>query len=107
MLHISTMLTGCFGLNVTGLFVAVSVEPYEIGFFVGFGFGRTDVDLSHGDGRGFVTKLGSVVTCHADVDDQVTRSVKEKINLNLTMNENSNTHESRHSLHPQARWNCR
>lgn len=62
-------------MNVTGRFVAVSVEPYEMGFFVGFGFGRTDVDLSHGDGRGLVTKLGSVETCHDDVVDQVTRSV--------------------------------
>lgn len=39
------------------------------GFFVGFGLGLAGVVLSHGDGRGFVIKFGSVETCH-DVDDQ-------------------------------------
>jgi hypothetical protein len=36
---------------------------------VGFGLGLAAGGvLSHGDGRGFVTKFGSVVTCHG-VDD--------------------------------------
>lgn len=53
-------------------------DPYAMGFFVGFGFGLTDVDvLSHGDFV-FVTKFGSVVTCHG-VEDQVSATTKETI----------------------------
>lgn len=51
-----------------------SVETYVIGFLVGLGLGRVDVVLSHCDGRGLVTKFGSVVTFHV-VDDQVTNSM--------------------------------
>jgi hypothetical protein len=46
------------------------VVPYIIGFFVGFGF--DGVVLSHGDGRGFVIKFGSVVTCHGVEDHEPT-----------------------------------
>lgn len=64
-------------MKVVGfLVVLTAVEPYVIGFFVGFGFGRAGVVLSHGDGRGFVIKFGSVVTCHG-VDDH---APKEKQN---------------------------
>ena len=76
-------LTGGLGLKVVGFLVTVcaAVEPYVIGFFVGFGFGLAGVVLSHGDGRGFVMKFGSVVTCHG-VDDQEPLIDKKNI-LNL------------------------
>lgn len=46
-----------------------------IGFFVGLGFGRAGVVLSQGDFV-FVTKFGSVVTCHG-VDDQESKAGEE------------------------------
>lgn len=39
-----------------------------MGFFVGFGLGLAGVVLSHGVGRCFVIKFGSVVTCHGVED---------------------------------------
>lgn len=60
-------------MNVVGFLVSREVDVDGVlpksGFFVGFGFGLAGVVLSHGDGRGFVMKFGSVETCHG-VDDQ-------------------------------------
>lgn len=59
-------------MKVVGFLVSLfTVEPYEIGFFVGFGFGLAGVVLSHGDFV-FVIKLGSVVTCHGVEDHEST-----------------------------------
>lgn len=56
-------------MKVVGFLVSFScVEPNIMGFFVGFGLGLAGVVLSHGDFV-FVTKFGSVVTCHG-VEDQ-------------------------------------
>jgi hypothetical protein len=65
--------TGGRGLNVVGFLVSSDVDVDGVlpkrGFFVGFGLGLAGVVLSHGVGRGFVMKFGSVDTCH-DVDVQ-------------------------------------
>lgn len=50
-------LTCGFGF-VDGRPVFSGTKLVTIGFFVGFGFGRDDVGLSHGDGFGFVIKFG-------------------------------------------------
>lgn len=64
-------------MNVVGFLVSFSaVEPYVIGFFVGFGFGLAGVVLSQGDFV-FVIKFGSVVTCQG-VDDHEPEKMEKK-----------------------------
>lgn len=81
-------------MNVVGFRVVLAAVEltYVIGFFVGFGFGRAGVVLSQGDGRGFVMKFGSVVTCHG-VDDHAPEEKTKKFLRKLsTENEISKPH---------------
>lgn len=62
-------------MKVAGFLVPLSaVVPYVIGFFVGLGFGLA----GDGDGRGFVMKFGSVVTCHGVDDHESERTKKQR-----------------------------
>lgn len=66
-------------MNVVGFLVSFSaVEPYVIGFFVGFGFGLAGVVLSQGDFV-FVIKFGSVVTCQGVDDHEPETGEKNRI----------------------------
>ncbi len=62
-------------MKVVGFLVSTEVDKdVLIGFFVGFVLGLAGVVLSHGEGRGFVTKFGSVETCQG-VDDHVSEKI--------------------------------